>query len=526
MSRMSVDRPPIFLVFLIRFFGVVAVLATVIFGLRQAVGFGEQVIMADFRQPARFVGDLKPVSRREEAQLVDGVWRTVVKQSPVMVDFKPLALIDRIKVVARLVPGKSTEILLGGLSPMVSEEFLVRPIYHAGLESLVAAGWTMVTDGELTLYQRKPTFTQLADFLKNPPPATQVATYFADWTTGTAIPGYVARSSDQPMIEHAVVLRGHHRLVTFINDETLDTEFLLQDMNREEGEDGVQVLVYPLVGGPAVAHGLLEDDGNVTADQVALGLRSVRVTVPGLKMGAYQIELLTSDDVFVRTIRTRQSRLAILGRVFLGDYIGYSAEIPATTLYVNGSEVKLTGPHPDSGQKVKINDEEVLVGGGYGEAVQRKLVGVTSAITSTKNNLVVETNGQLAFALNGLVTGLPREVGGMTELADLDRRQVDYVLTSYEPSRMVNGVIEGGAEFAVVELGRSLATEAMRFSVDGNGEVENEHVFELAQLTFVTERDGASGVLATIWELGKLLGNEMVQSSELLRNGRTYEKID
>jgi hypothetical protein len=518
----------------VRCAGAVTVIFLVLFGVHRAVGFGGQTVAADFRHPARFVGDLKPVGRRDAARREGGKWRTAISQSPVLVDFSPLAQFDQVAVTAKFVPYEATEVLVGALGPSVSEEFAVRPVWHAGLESLAAAGWTAVTEGSRTLYQRTAEYSSIEDFVRHPPPASRMATYHAPSPAPVALSGYVLRSAADAPIEHAVVLRGHHRFIAYVAGEPLDVEFVVQDMNRERGRDPVDVVVYPFGGGPAVARASLADDGDVEADQRATGLLSVRTTSLGLATGAYQIEFVTTDDVFVRAIRTRQQRFAALGRVFLGDSIGYSPHVSPTRLAVAAGEIAFTAPHQDSAQAVQVGGDEVHVGGGYARAVRIKQ-STPTVVTVPSGDLIIEMNGQIAFGLAETVLGTPYEVGALTTAADLGGRGINYVLATYVPAKQVGDAVVGTASFSQEELGRS-AKGGYRFALEVPGLVPEEAYdevdrrtpksrFDLESLAFRTSR-GTAGIWDTFTHLGALLAPLSTTATDPLRAGQTYEDID
>jgi hypothetical protein len=502
-----------------------AVLGTVLWCAHRAVGFGGQTIVADFRHPARFVGDLKPVGRRDDPVRESGAWRTRLTSSPVFVDFSPLARFYALRVEAAFVPGDADEVVVGALTHAASGQFVPRSVYHAGLESLAAAGWTARTEDGMTLYQRVPKFSSVADFMGRPPAAREVATYRVPSVKADLPAGGVAGPAT-----FSVVLRGSHRFVTLVDDGTLDVAFDLQDMNREDGADVVALLVAPLAGGPAVASVGLQDDENDRDDQVATGLRPLRATAQ-VPNGVYRVDLQTTDDVFVREIRVGHRRFAALDRVFVGDYIGYSDRVPATALVTDASELSLTGPHAESAQTARVGTEAWEVGGGYAEAVRGRLGIASTAVTVPKADVIVEGNGQFAFAPGGLVPGLPFAVGALTTPADLAARGISSVLAAYVPPSCASGACEGAASFVFSEMGRA-PTGAYRVSVDvpalrvrDAARGDAPRAFSLESLAFVTER-APRGVLATLLGLPGILREPERFAVEPPLPRAMYEAID
>ena len=140
-----------------------------------------------------------------------------------------------------------------------------------------------------------------------------MATYHYDLQQPLIIPDYVAANA---LTTTNVSLRGYHEYLTYIKNEPLLIQADLMDMNREAGDDPVELLVLD-ADGVLVANQLLEDDGVIEASNQGSAMRSVALVKNDLTEGVYKVILKADRDIFFRRLTTRQRYMTLLARSIL-----------------------------------------------------------------------------------------------------------------------------------------------------------------------------------------------------------------
>ncbi|MEY4723065.1 MAG: hypothetical protein RLZZ324_578 [Candidatus Parcubacteria bacterium] len=479
----------------LRAFAVTATLLAVAFVLtRSSVPEGRLSTDTAFDGPAPYLSEPKPSERVGDAvSRVNETLRPLLDE-PVYVDLRPPAPFKDARVTLRFA-ATSPIVDVAAQSSAPDRQFTVRTVKHALLDSLASAAWTRVSDGGLSLYQRRPVYKDMASFLAHPPAQDKIAAWHAEPPSNFRLPGY-APSSDARGI--MVSLRGSHRLLTYVKGEPLSFTFVLQDMNRESGADATRAAVYALGASTPLASAALGDDGDVSDDQKSSGLRELTVTLPAPAEGAYRVALATTDDVFIREIRTRQSRIVFEDHLFLGDHVGYSPQTPPFTAYASGTRLAARTPHAESTQTLVVGGAPLLIDQPVAQ-VSTSLFGSTPvAVTAPKRDVILETDGLFALSASDWFDPLPFRLGPSATRTELDARGIDFALAAYQPGVSLGGITEASAVFPFADLARTPAG-AYRFavSVPGNGGQAHAGV-DVAGMSFLLTRDifGADGFWA------------------------------
>ena len=125
-----------------------------------------------------------------------------------------------------------------------SETYTLLPLHNRLIDE---SDWNRIDEDGLVLLQREKTYGSIKDFFANPPSRDDVAVYRTNLDIPYRQDDYQPTSATQTI---DVSLRGHHEFKTYIKDETLFFTFSYMDMNRDEGEDVVQVTIFNENGQP------------------------------------------------------------------------------------------------------------------------------------------------------------------------------------------------------------------------------------------------------------------------------------
>lgn len=479
---------------------------------------GELTVTSRLWGPAPFLSEPKPGERLiqpNHSAVSDGLF--AVRDTPIYFDLKPLAGFDQVIQTVRYRNDGGLSLELGALASSIDEQYDMRPAESRLLDTLP---WHRLTSGRLMLLQREQKYASLDDFLAKPPPPSQVAV----WGTTPALPyrltGYQA--ADEPW-ETEVSLRGRHRFYVYVKDETLNLVFSVQDMNRQLGADPVIVSVYPLSGGQPLARAVLDDDGNSADDQDASGLRTVAVTADGLAEGAYQVEFTASADVFIRRLKSAQSKLVLAERLYFGDYVGYSDTIPVAKAWTDGQRLTARTWHDEARQEMTAAGKPLSLSETGAAAVLQLPTGrQLAAISAPKRDVLLETDGVFSLTPESWFDPLPLPVDWHLTADQLAARQIDFVLADYASPQLNDGLKTVSVQYRTDQLART-EQGAWRFLVDVPGVDYAADSLSIESVSFSLRRQPFT------WSelpdrLFRLLAGREIEERLVLPNGQSFEE--
>ena len=413
---------------------------------------GKLLMSNDFTDVHPRISEIKPHERLVAGE--DGkTERRLVSSTPAYVDVKVPAGYE--EVTARFVVSGKPPIVEIGAMTRAGGEFLMRTGLNRNLDDL---DWQVLSNGGVRLYQRSATYGNIDEFYLNPPGPESLATYGDPELPDTGIYGYQPQSGRQ---ELHLSLRGRHRFRVYLDGESLDFKLDLQDMNRARGEDPVRVAVYDDQGHGPLFETSVADDGNGSDDQSASDIRHLEVTWVPPVSGFYLVDVATSDDVFIRRIFTSQRQLGFVGRVHLGDQIGYWDQPNPVKVRLAGSSLAVKTPTVSGRQTLGIGRGRMHVWEPM--HLYEWVVAGGAEFTANERPLIIYTDGEIGL------TSLVRPNGrfrGVTARQTAAQTQVDglsFVLADYEPPVKTGEdtyLIE--ASFSVSDLART-PDDAFRF---------------------------------------------------------------
>jgi hypothetical protein len=351
---------------------------------------------------------------------------------------------------------------LGGLANEQPEVYDLHPLQNLMIDK---SSWLRLEEDGLVLLQRTPTYASVNDFLSHPPPRGEVATYQYTLTTPYRLeayePTYVSQSLD-------LSLRGSHEFKTYVKNETLSLDFAYMDMNRDEGADGINVVVFA-EDGRLVGEARADDDGNVGDDQKATGLRHVILSVPQLPEGVYKVEWRVSRDIFLRTLTTSQSKLVFVNSLFLGDEVGYRETASPLTFWTEGKALAFSTRHAQGVQDVRIGALSLSVSEPYKRFSAESMEEGILPVTSPRRDMEIQTDAHVAFAIDMYFNPDPVRLRYNT---DLDRLGVNYMIAEYSSPEVMGDWMVAHVTFDVDSLVLKDKTWKFVFSVSGVSETQ------------------------------------------------------
>ncbi|MFH2063379.1 MAG: hypothetical protein ABIJ46_04500 [bacterium] len=452
---------------------------------------GYLTVTTDLKSPSAFVSEPKPSNRLD---LESGPPFRLL-DDPLYLDLRPPSEFRTVTVRVEYLNRGQSSVEIGALANRLDGQFELRPVESRLVEAL---NWSRLSSGRLVLLQRNRRYSTLDEFLSSPPPPERVATCRVGLDWPYRPDGYVPL--DEPKVRR-VSLRGHHRLLTYTAGEMLSFSFVVQDMNRQDGADPVTLSVYREGSETAVARTVLQDDGNTSDDQRSSALRTVAVSVSGPEPGLYRVEFTAPDDVFIRELTSRQPKFVFLGRLYLGDHIGYSDLIPPVEVLAGGNALTVRTAHAEGLQTIRVDGRSFEVQEpNVRQDVRLARDGRAIPIVSPRRDLLLETDGVFALEPDDFFRPLPTEIDWRLTSGDLDAAGIDYLLTEYEPPVRDGELTVATTAFDLDQL--ALTDDgAYRFAVSAPGIALSANDLRIKSVSFVLRRDrsGWADGLRRLW---------------------------
>jgi hypothetical protein len=332
---------------------------------------------------------------------------------------------------------------VGGLARSNPEIYTLYPLHNRLIDE---SSWNRIDEDGLVLLQREKRYESIVDFFAAPPSRDDVAVYRTTFDVPYRLSGYEPSETIQTI---DLSLRGHHEFKTYIRDEKLIFTFSYMDMNRDDGEDGVQVTVFNEQGQP-VAEARASDDGNTSNDAaVDSGLKALTLTAFGLPEGVYKVVMNTTRDVFFRKIQTPQQKIVFLNTLFIGDEIGYREPGQGGTFYTEAKRVRFQTRHAQGVQTIDAGEQTVEIAQPYewyalafsGEGIEK--------VTVPTGDVEVIAEGKFAFSSSQYFNPDPVTLNAYTTI---DQLGVDYVLARYRSPRREGDWLVATVPFVTKDL--------------------------------------------------------------------------
>ncbi len=431
------------------------------------------------------VGDLSPFIHRilpEERALPpivmpDGDSGQQIIDEPVYFTVEPPRHFDELELELVWKNEDVPIVELGGLAGEEGSQYYLVPLQNLIIDQ---SDWYRVENNGIILLQREPEFGTVADFLADLPPRGEIATYHYRLAVPFILDGYYPSSTSQTI---DVSLRGFHELKTYIKDETLNYDFAYMDMNRDLGRDEVRILVTA-DDGTLVAEVRADDDGNSSDNAKASRLKHISVSVPGLEEGVYKIELRVGRDIFWRSIETTQQKTVFLNNIYLADEVGYKENDRPVRFWTEARNMNFQTHHADGAQEVKVAGETVRIPKPYEQYNYTVASDSISEVYSPQGDLIVNTDGHIAFSRDQYFNPDPVRLSWNT---DLDQLGVNYIIANYTTPEKEGDWYRSTAIFDTAWLIQEESAWKFTISVPGIDELQSEIWVSDINVVFVRE---------------------------------------
>ncbi|TSC56253.1 MAG: hypothetical protein G01um101418_148 [Parcubacteria group bacterium Gr01-1014_18] len=407
---------------------------------------GEITYQTDFQDKKAVLSRLLPEGR---VQIQEN--RVRILQEPVYVDVRMREKFKNASVDMAFSPENTPNIIK--LGPQIGPDFQydLKPVYSRTLEeTLVNPEWGNIQeDGEILFFRKKSDNANIniTDFKKNLPDQNKLAVFNIKLENPFKIEAYRA---EKDIKKTSLELRGSHEIEFYAKNEMVSITFDYQDINRLEGEDPVNLLLFK--GSNLLSNQQSEDDGISSVINKASPIKTVSLE-RFFEEGIYTLKISTTEDIIIRNIKTNLSRWGIKSRIYLANNSEYKNLLPdlnlsATQLWTNGKFFRARTTHASGIQEVQIHNQTFPISQTH-QFLSHEYLGKDDwiPITIPKNDLYLETNGLYFF--DPLVAFNPNPLE-INEFVETIPDSVDYILAKYTPAQRTNeSTWHLNAEFAV-----------------------------------------------------------------------------
>lgn len=435
----------------------------------------------------RLLPDARVEAPFEEA---DGDWAQKIIGDPVFFFVHPQRSFDSLTVEYRF-KNKNTPIVEAGLlADAATGAYQLEPLQNLIIDN---STWNKISVDRTILLQRQKKYDSLDDFLTNPPVKSEIATYHYDLAEPYRLFDY-APSSEIKTTE--VSLRGSHEFYTYIKNETLNFSFVFTDMNRQVGEDWVDIVVINEKGQP-VAEERAYDDDNTSDDNSPSWPQTLEVAVANLPEGVYKVQAKATEDIFFRAISTTQQKMAFLNQVWLADEVGFRDNPSSVMFWTEGKNLKLSTRHATGAQTVSVGRGTVAITEPYLEyAYAPPEAGVVAVRVPAAEDLFVRADGHFAFSYLQYFNPDPVR---LTAETDLDRAGVNYIIAEYISPEHDGEWLVARAGFSTANLPFTNQTWKLALSAPTVDQFDRDFLVHSIKATFVRAPTTFGELVKKIW---------------------------
>lgn len=310
----------------------------------------------------------------------------------------------------------------------------------------------------------------------------------ATWlSTTTAIqiadPAHAAQSVN-------LSLRGSHDFYLVPSGGNLEFDLEFQAANRSQGSDIAAIRVFR--GEEEIDRSAVSISG--TRD-IRLGNKVTHhIKKTGIAPGVYRVQVIASDDVFIRAIRTTSQHWVFGPRFVAGDNVGYSTTTAAVQVWTNSRHLVAETFHTEGLQ-------QIIFGTASGNLrhthEQIRLDRSTdpqqvSSLTARQGDVRFVGDGFFAFSPDAFFEPKPRR---LTDATETNTDKINAVLTPFvRPVQLGDGWYRSHARFALQP-----GQQQLRFVLSAPGMAARAAAVDIRSLSLTFSRDQQN--LQTWWSI-------------------------
>jgi len=314
---------------------------------------GKLEIIYDFKKPNAFIGKLNPAARLSEIQNVGDNYFQIMNIDPAYFTVELPANYETIEVELKYQSKNQPIIQIGGLANKDIWNFQTIPIQNSIIDEL-SDQWHKIQKENTIFLQKEKQYDSIQAFLDNLPPINEISIFNYHLPYEYIYPNYQA---SEKYIEINQPIKGKHSFYTYIGEEeAMDFSFWLEDINEYQGNDAGSIEVYK--GTKLIKRFDIKDDNIDDNSKIKTKLQKLDIQLNNIENGLYKINLLLTDDILVKKIKTKQNLITFIDKLNL--YNSEKLEIPLK-LTSNISNLKVATNDILGLQTIKIGKEETVI---------------------------------------------------------------------------------------------------------------------------------------------------------------------
>ena len=316
------------------------------------------------------------------------------------------------------------------INPIVEVGVLVdRTVWRYKLEPLdnyflnyIYEQWESFENGDALLFINpgvaSSTYDSVDSFLDNPPASNEIAIYNYDLDIDYVLDGY-ASSSELNIFE--TDLRGPYQILTYIDNEDVYFDFTFFDLNKNKDDDEININLYFMEQLIDSRH--LDDDGIGDDSGEVLESRNVRFDLANMPSGVYKFELRVGDDIITDTIKTKQSKLSFLNKIWIADESVFDYSV-----FTDSNIIHVQTLNPASVQEIKIASSTLNLNETFRQ-FSETLATNTTELVFEKGDIILAGNGVFSFEFETLLNPALRKIDSSF---NLENSGINYILAKYK----------------------------------------------------------------------------------------------
>jgi len=304
--------------------------------------------------------------------------------------------------------------------------------------------WHKTREGDLVLWQKNIQYDTIDQFNNNLPQRHEIITYNLDLTDDFKIDQY---EPSEKTLEINSGLRDSVKMFTYIKNEDLYFTLEAIDLNRLKGQDNITIQVYK--GNEEIYHDEVNDNTEA-ANKKLLIKKPKELRISNLPEGVYEIVVQGGPDIVFKKIYTEQELVVFGGQLSLYNadrILSKDAVFSAINLTSSQGIMQVKTDHNSGLQTLLVDDSDQVVIDTVHKFSEIELDN-NSTITIPINDLIIKTNGVVAFSKNSFFDFVPSK--SLDQVNNLDN--YSFLIARYPEYKIENGWIEGEVEFNASEL--------------------------------------------------------------------------
>lgn len=373
-----------------------------------------------------FIGKLTPEERtrtgNNNTQKIVG--------DPAYFTLRTLRPFDKAKLTLTYRSQGTSIIEAGVLADKRAWRYKLKPLENSYIDRL-SKKWPSVKTDSLILLERpaeavsfKPLpYPQVEDLFDNLPAVNQLALYNYDLDREFFLSDYVPSISENDL---GISLRGGYEFYVYLGVEDLYLNFYFSDLNKNRDSDPIDINIYRQGNKIKNYHG---DDPGIATDNGTLETRNnILIRQAGLTPGLYRVEIKANDDVITDKIRTTQTRIVFINKMWLAD-----KNRQGIGLFTDSRSVNVQTTNPGRLQNIAIGKKVLPLAETY-KQYSTSTDETLALISADKDDIIISGDGVFGLDKNYFFNPENKKVN-----LNFSDQGIDYILADYVMPRENGG---------------------------------------------------------------------------------------